>query len=143
MSTFLEELTGRENEKRSTANVDFLALVDKLAGGDDPDIRQAEKVLVAAGKTAEDLQAAVDRAKRIAELEKAIAADEGEIERQTAKMERCAGERDRLETDCRQAYERFNASTIAFTDALSLRQQASERRNAAQRELAILREQSA
>ncbi len=143
MPTVLESLASREAAKRETASADFAVLVEQIAGGKNPDLKRAEAVLTAAGKTPADLAAEVARQQRVAELERTIAGQTAAADEASAEMEREASRRDGLERAYRESYERFSASTSSFTAALGLRQLAHDRRAAAEKELRQLREPAA
>ncbi len=139
MSTTIESLTSRADERREQAEAGYDALVGKLTVGEQPALPEAEKVLAAVGRTPQDLAAEVARRQRILALEATIAEQNATIEKATSEMEHLAAERDSLEKAYLDAYRTFGSSTNAFTQANASRRFAQGRRSAAQQELTTLR----
>ena len=139
MSNIIESLVERETAKNETAAADYSALVDKLVAGESPDVKQAEKILTAAGRSAADLATAVTRVKRIVELENAIAAHDAEIERLAGEIDRQSSEREKLRIENDRVALAFAEVAQNVISSMEMQRLTREQRATAQQELSTLK----
>lgn len=80
-SPLTTRLVEEEQRQQAAAAERFTGIVQRLADGEEPDPAEVLEIVKAAGRTASELNAEVQRQKRIAQLEKEITEAEAELQR--------------------------------------------------------------
>lgn len=94
LTTLLDKIAGRQQERRQAREADFRQLVTQVADGDEPEPEEIEHILGANQKTIADLRDAVELLQRRRELRRTVdlapelAKERADIEKRIAKADR-------------------------------------------------------
>ena len=105
LSTLIEKVIGKQQERQKARLADFGELVRRIADGKEPDVEEVDRVLAEAGKSLDELQKAVERLQHRRQLRAqwdgmpALEAEYAEVQSRMTAANKLFEEADKLHTE--------------------------------------------